>query len=110
VPWWWHFVAQLTILTIAALVFAQLVRLHCIDPGPPVDQPEPGTPLAGYCGAIHGEAPWLLLVVAPIAVLVGCVGLIRRWPRLGWLLMLGLIVALALNQVYADGLDWSHTI
>jgi hypothetical protein len=108
VPWWGQFLAQITVLSSIAVLIAIGVRSRCVSPPPPVDQPSPGTPLAGYCDAVSGHAPWLLLVAVPLAVLVGCVSLIRRRPVLGWLLVMAIIASLTANVTYEYSLDWAY--
>jgi hypothetical protein len=69
---------------------ALLVHVACTNPGPPVARPDPGTPRAGYCGAVHGGALWLLLAVVPVLVTgvaavlraAGPAGGCSRWPGL----------------------------
>ena len=58
-------------------ISALLVRSACVDPGPPVVRPEPGTARAGYCGVVHGPWLWLLLLAAPVLV-TGAAALLAR--------------------------------
>jgi hypothetical protein len=90
---------------------ALLVHSACVDPGPPVARPEPGTARAGYCGVLHGVWPWLLLFAAPVAVTVITATLARgrvRW----WLLLVGGIAAAAalLNVFIVHSLSFAYTI
>lgn len=108
VPWWWSTVAQVTILSGIALLCGAPVRSRCILPPPPVDRPLPGTPFAGYCDAINGHAPWLLLVIAPVGICVVGLVLLRRRPAIAWILVLITVVILAANTAYAFSLDYNY--
>ncbi|TML01569.1 MAG: hypothetical protein E6G41_16430 [Actinobacteria bacterium] len=56
----------MAIVVAMGAISALLVRSACVDPGPPVARPEPGTARAGYCGVVHGPWLWLLLLAAPV--------------------------------------------
>jgi hypothetical protein len=106
----WSLAAQLAVLLVGAALLAVAVRSACVDPGPPVSAPEPGTPRAGYCDAVGGSALWLVLVAAPLAVLACSAPAVRRRPALGWLAVAVLLVALWANAVYVGTLEFASTV
>jgi hypothetical protein len=90
---------------------ALLVRSACVDPGPPLARPEPGTARAGYCGVVHGVWLWLLLLVAPVVVTAAAAALARgrvRW----WVLLVGGVAAAAalVNVFIVHSLSFAYTI
>ena len=90
---------------------ALLVHSACVDPGPPVARPEPGTPRAGYCGVMHGVALWMLLTVAPTLV-IACASAMARGRVRWWLALLALLCAAAAlaNVFIVDSLGFAYTI
>jgi hypothetical protein len=90
---------------------ALLVRSACVNPGPPVARPEPGTARAGYCGVMRGASLWLLLLAAPVLVTVAAAVLARGRPR-WWLLVIAALAAGAAlaNVLIVHSLDFAYTI
>src|SRR3954447_237547 len=60
--------AQAGTVLVFAAVMAVIVRSACLNPGPPVALPEPGTPRAGYCETVRASTLWLLLVGVPVVL------------------------------------------
>jgi hypothetical protein len=90
---------------------ALLVHVACTNPGPPVARPDPGTARAGYCGAVHGGALWLLLVVVPVLVTGVAAVLARGRPRWWRFAVAALAIAAPLANVFiVHSLDFAHTI
>jgi hypothetical protein len=90
---------------------ALLVHSACVDPGPPVARPEPGTARAGYCAVMHGAPLWLLLLVAPVVVTALTAAFARGGVRWWLLLVTGIAAAAALvNGFIVHSLSFSHTI
>jgi membrane protein YdbS with pleckstrin-like domain len=79
---------------------------------PSVSRPEAGTARAGYCAAISGGSPWLLLIAVPIFALGVWFGLpsARRRPAFGWLMVLAWIIALFVIATLANSLQFAYTI
>jgi len=106
-------VAAILVGIVAALgtLSALLVRSACVNPGPPVARPEPGTARAGYCGVMHGATIWLLLLAAPVLAMVGAAVLARGRPR-WWLIAIAALAAGAAlaNVVIVHSLDFAYTI
>jgi hypothetical protein len=105
--------ATLLVTMVAAVgaLGAVLVHAACVDPGPPVARPEPGTARAGYCGVMHGAWLWLLLLVAPVVVTAAAAALGRgrvRW----WVLLVGGVAATAslVNVFIVHSLSFAYTI
>ena len=88
-----------------------LVRSACVNPGPPVARPEPGTARAGYCGVVHGATLWLLLLGAPVLVTAVAAVLARGRPR-WWLLVIAALAAggALANVFIVHSLDFAYTI
>ena len=67
-----------------AIAGALAVHSGCVDPGPPVSRPDPGTPRAGYCATMDDPGVRVALIAAAGAVLVALAALTarRRWVTL----------------------------
>jgi hypothetical protein len=90
---------------------AVLIQSACVNPGPPVARPEPGTARAGYCAVMHGAQLWLLLLVAPVIVSALTATLARGRARWWLLLVSGIAAAAALvNVVIVHSLSFAYTI
>jgi hypothetical protein len=89
---------------------ALLVRSACVNPGPPVARPEPGTARAGFCGVMHGATLWLLRLAAPMLVTTGAALLARGRPR-WWLLTIAVLAASAAlaNVFIVHSRDFAYT-
>jgi hypothetical protein len=103
--------AAATLVAAVGALSALLVHSACVDPGPPVARPEPGTARAGYCGVAHGVSLWLLLLVAPVVVTAAAAALGRgrvRW----WVLLVGGVAATAslVNVFIVHSLSFAYTI
>jgi hypothetical protein len=105
--------AATLVVAVAAVgaLSAVLVHAACVDPGPPIARPEPGTARAGYCGVVHGVWLWLLLLVAPVVVTAAAAALARgrvRW----WVLLVGGVAAAAalVNVFIVHSLSFAYTI
>jgi hypothetical protein len=92
------------------IVCVLLTRHGCLHPGPPVSVPDPGTARAGFCSAIGGEVPWLLVLGAPCAI-VAASALFWRGSHRG-LLLIAILVWIAQIGVAgaANSLAYSLTI
>jgi hypothetical protein len=91
-------------------VCALFTRHGCLHPGPPVSAPEPGTARAGFCSAVGGGSPWLLMVLAPCAI-VGMAALAWRGsPRGLFLMAITVWVAQIAVAGIANSLTYSVTI
>src|SRR4051794_15858970 len=106
----WSLAAQALVVLVGAALLPFAVRSACVDPGPPVSAPEPGTPRAGYCDALGGSALWLVLVAAPLAALACTAWIARRRPAVGWLAVAVLLVALLANAIYVGTLEFAYTV
>src|SRR4051794_37586475 len=104
--------AQAGTVLVFAAAMAVIVRSACLNPGPPVALPEPGTARAGYCETVRAGTLWLLLVGLPVVVAaVACsVPPIRRRPVLGWVVVGVIATALWVNAMYVGTLDFAYTI
>jgi hypothetical protein len=104
--------AQAGTVLVFAAGMAVVVRSACLDPGPPVALPEPGTPRAGYCDTVRAGTLWLLLVGVPVVLAaVACsVPPIRRRPVLGWVVVGVIGTALWANAAYIGTLDFAYTV
>jgi hypothetical protein len=90
---------------------ALLVHSACVDPGPPVARPEPGTARAGYCAVMHGAPLWLLLLAAPVVVTALTAAFARGRVRWWLLLVTATAAAAALaNVVIVHSLSFAYTI
>jgi hypothetical protein len=103
--------AAATLVAAVGALSALLVHSACVDPGPPVARPEPGTARAGYCGVAHGVSLWLLLLVAPVVVTAAAAALARgrvRW----WVLLVGGVAAAAalVNVFVVHSLSFAYTV
>jgi hypothetical protein len=104
----WGAVLALAVLVgCVGVLCAVVVHSACVNPGPPVSRPDPGTPRAGYCATMDGRTLRAALVVLA-AALVGVAA--RRRP--GWTLLATALVTLALlaDAVVASSLTFAHTI
>jgi hypothetical protein len=112
----WRTLSWPAILGLTALVgcvgILCIVVAHsgCVNPGPPVTRPDPGTPRAGYCetvdtGTVRAALVLLAVALVPVAALAA-----RRRP--GWTLAVAAIVTLSLlaDAVVATTLEFAHTI
>ena len=91
-------------------VCALFTRHGCLHPGPPVSAPEPGTARAGFCSAIGGGTPWLLIIFAPCAI-VGIAAIAWRGSHRGLLLLVILVwIAQIAVTGMANSLTYSMTI
>lgn len=97
-------------VALVALAAASLVRGSCLHAPPPVLVPVPGTPRAGYCAAVNGGAPWLLLVGAPAMAQALMTVALRRWPRWCGVAAMVLVVGTLVNAGVAGSLESSVTI
>lgn len=93
------------------IMSALLVHSACVDPGPPVARPEPGTARAGYCGVVHGGVLWLLLVIVPVFATGAAAMLARGGPRWWLFAVAALAIAAPLaNVLVVHSLDFAYTI
>jgi hypothetical protein len=101
----------LAFVAAVAVLSALLVHSACVDPGPPVARPEPGTARAGYCGVVHGARLWLLLAVAPVLAAAVTAALARGRLRLWVLLVAAAAVGgTVANVILVHSLAFAHTI
>jgi hypothetical protein len=54
-----------------AVVCAWATHYSCGHPPPPVLRPDPGTPRAGFCGAVDVGVPWVAALIAGGVAAVG---------------------------------------
>jgi hypothetical protein len=93
-----------------AVVCALLAHYSCTHAPPPVEQPEPGTPRADYCGVVDQGVPWLAALVA--GLLAGpALLLVRRWgaSAIAVVTVLLCLACLAV-PIVAGSLDSAYTI
>jgi hypothetical protein len=92
------------------VVCAAVVHSGCVDPGPPVSHPDPGTPRAGYCETTDDRGLRGSLVVLAMGFVVLAGAIAGRRPL--WTLLVAAIVSIALvaNAVVATSLTFAHTI
>lgn len=99
-------VAPVLFMALWSAFCAMLVDHACFDIEPVVAEPLPGTPRAGYCGAV-GETRWLTLTVGP-TLLMGVIGWVwQRHPRRVLVAMIILSLLLIANAVVANTLTYS---
>jgi MYXO-CTERM domain-containing protein len=92
-----------------SLICALAVHHTCVNPGPPVERPESGTPLADYCSSADSDHPWpLTLLPAAVAALgIVAVGRRKRWTAI---ICVGVATATVTNAIIVSGLTFSYTI
>lgn len=95
---------------VIGIICALFVRHGCLHPGPPVSTPEPSTARAGFCSALNGGTPWLLLVAVPCTA-AGAIAFLG-WPHPRTTAAGVLVVWLLLVTVagLANSLSYSVTI
>jgi hypothetical protein len=92
-----------------ALLSALSIHHSCVHPPPPVVTPDPGTPLASFCGTAESAVPWRqagvsVLVFAVVAVVT------RFAPR--WALGAAIVICAAnlTLAIVGGSLDAATTI
>jgi len=88
---------------------ALAVHHGCFNPPPPVTVPDPGTPRAEFCSAVHARAPWIAMILIPV-VLVGAAGAIKGAGRLLSVLTFVVCLVLLANAILANSLTSALTI
>jgi hypothetical protein len=99
----------LSMVAFVALVFAYGIHSACVDPGPPVVRPEPGTPRADYCSVADSVRPWIVgVLVAFLAA--GGTALVgrRRFPSVA--IAVALVLAVVVSFLLTESLDYAYTI
>jgi hypothetical protein len=86
-----------------------LVHDACFHPPPPVLLPEPGTPRGRYCSAVIPEKPWILMLIAPCAIVL-LTGLVVSKRRVAFVVALVLCVVLVANAIVANALTAAQSI
>jgi hypothetical protein len=89
---------------------AAVVHSGCVNPGPPVSRPDPGTPRAGYCETMDDATVRAALVVLATALVAVAAAVSRRRPW--WTLGAAALAAVALlaDAIVATSLTFAYTI
>jgi hypothetical protein len=108
----WRTVGLLVfIVALVSIGSAAGVHDACVNPGPPVARPEPGTARAGYCAATHAvDARWLLLAVAPALLALLAIAVVRRRSMASLVVAALFGAAVVTNFFVADSLTFAYTI
>ena len=93
-----------------AAVCAFVAHHGCVDPGPPVSRPEPGTPRAGSCGTVDDGVVRALIVLAAVAIVLAAGHALRRRRRCAVAAAMLVALALLANAVVASSLTFAYTI
>jgi hypothetical protein len=107
---WSALLALALLVGCVGVLCAAVVHSGCVNPGPPVSRPDPGTPRAGYCETMDDATLRAALVVVATALVVFAGVVARRrplWPLLATALV---ILALLANAVVAKSLTFAYTI
>jgi hypothetical protein len=86
-----------------------LVHDACFHPPPPVSLPEPGTPRNHYCSAVVPEKPWILMVIAPCAIVL-LTGLVVPRKGVAFIVAVVLCVVLVANAIVANDLTSATSV
>jgi hypothetical protein len=103
-------VGRIALLTAAVAIVSALsaasIQSSCTEAFP-FSAPESGTDRAGYCSAIHGSSPWLILVLTPCAAMLlgGTIG--RKHQRACLALATAIMLAVMANALVAGNLDYA---
>jgi predicted small integral membrane protein len=108
--WWGWALAPIAFAGCVAVICAVAAHHDCMEPGPPVSRPEPGTPRAGYCGTVDDRAVRAVIVFAGVAVVALAAVALRRRPL--WAVIVTALVVLTLmaNAIVASSLTFAYTI
>ena len=99
----------LAVVAVSSFRFSYAAHRSCVDPGPPVSQPEAGTPRASYCGVADSGSPWLL-TIAPILIVTLAIVLGRRRKAVVVAAVVLALAAVIANSAVIDSLDYAYTI
>ena len=107
---WSALLALALLVGCVGVLCAAVVHSGCVNPGPPVNRPDPGTPRAGYCGTMDDPTLRAALVVLATVVVVVAAAVARRRPW--WTLGVAALVTLGLiaNAIVASSLTFAYTI
>ena len=107
--WTWT-LALLVLVGCVGVVCALAVHSACVDPGPPVSRPDPGTPRADYCAT--ADTPAARIATIAIALVATALGAVVSRRRPWWTLWVAAVATLALmaNAVVASSLSLAYTI
>jgi hypothetical protein len=107
---WSALLALALLVGCVGVLCTAVVHSGCVNPGPPVSRPVPGTPRAGYCGTMDDPTLRAALVVLAVA-LVGLAGVAARRRPIWTLLATALVIlALLADAVVATSLTFATTI
>jgi hypothetical protein len=93
-------------VAIVSAIAASSIKSSCTEAFP-FSAPDQETDRAGYCSAIHGSSPWLLLVLVPSAVMFLGVALGREHRRICLGLAAAIMLAVVANALVAGNLDYA---
>lgn len=86
-----------------------LVHEACLNASPPLPVAEPGTPRGRYCSAVIPEKPWILMLIAPCAIVL-LTGLLVPRKGVAFIVALVLCLVLVANAIVANDLTASTSI
>jgi hypothetical protein len=92
------------------VVCALALHHRCVDPGPPVRRPDPGTPRARYCSTMDEPGWRVAVVVLAAAAVLGLAAISHR--RRSWTVVGAAVIAVAFvaNAIVATSLTFARTI
>jgi hypothetical protein len=79
------------------------VHNACFNASPPMPVPDPGSPRGNYCSIVIPEKPWIVMLIAPCA-LVLVTGLVARREGVAFFVAAVLCVVLFANSIVANSL------
>jgi hypothetical protein len=83
-----------------------LVHDACFHASPPIPLPEPSTPRGRYCSVVIPEKPWILMLIAPCAIVL-LTGLVLPHKRVALIVAVVLCLVLVTNAIVANDLTAS---